>query len=254
MSVVETGGGRLFAVPFDTSRGDPLRYTRLLDHIAANVNWFATAMNPEEARANALWMMGDTAHWKWDVYNGGTFAGIFLIHRITPKVDAQFHFTLLPQKETGVTLFGSRKLVWNFLGYVFEAFQLQRISVEIPEYHPKLAHWFRQRLHFRYEGERDIERLRKTKCVTILPDRAAETHIAAVGSRRERSHWDGTVWRDLILMRLLASEYADYNARASLGKTPEATRSTLELESSAENVVKGSPRNVPANAAAGESG
>lgn len=215
------GGGNLICIPFDLGRGDPARVTRLLDHMAEHAHWFAAGLTPEEARANAAWMLANTEDWKFEIWSGGTFAGMFLLSRILPKVDALFHFTLLPAKETGVTLFGTRKLAHNFLGYAFETFDLQRISVEVPEHSPKLAHWLRQRLGFRYEGEMDTERLAKNKAIIRLGADGTAAWVAAQGSRRERSHWNGTAWSDLLLLRLLRSEY---DARASLGDTPQATQ------------------------------
>lgn len=244
----ELAGGKLFAVPFELERGDPERITRLLDHIAANPSWFSSGQTPEEARANAAWMLSDSSYWKYEMYSGGTFAGMLLLHNVVPKVDAQFHFTLLPAKETGVTLFGSRKLIWNFLGHVFDAFQLQRISVEIPAPQLKLIHWFRQRLGFRYEGEGNRERLIHSGGRVNLKAEGIATWVAMHGSRRERSHWDGKEWRDLILLRLLKSDYE----AAALGSKPQAIREEPSSESS--HVVKGSSGAVPADATAGASG
>lgn len=236
------------AVPFDAGRGDPTRIVRILDHLASHASWFASNETPEQARLNAMYMMVNEEHWKYEVYSGGTFAGMLLLHRITPKVDALFHFTLLPAKETGVTLFGSRRLLWNFLGFAFETFQLQRISVEVPEHSPKVAHFFRQRLGFRYEGENDIARLQKNKAVLKFDTPGIPTWVAGQGSRRERAHWDGTEWRDLILLRLLKSEYI---ARASLGELPQTTRENPSPET--PHVVEGTPSPVRTDATAGTS-
>lgn len=241
-------GGSLLCVPMDMTRGDPARFSVLLEHMSAHPMWFADQATPDDARLSAAWMLTDSAFWKYEIWSGGTFAGMFLLSRVIPKVDAVFHFTLLPTKETGVTLFGSRKLAWNFLGYAFDAFQLQRISVEVPEHQPKLAHWLRQRLGFRYEGETNLDRLRKNKGVTILDVPAAPAHISAVGSRRERSHWDGSEWRDLVLLRLLHSEYI---ARASLGTLPQATHESIS-EGSHESPIK--TRAIQAVETAGASG
>ena len=225
-------GGKLFAIPFDLTRGNPDRIVRLLDHMESNQRWFAPASTPEEARANAMWLMTSADEWKWEVWNGGQFAGMLLLSRVSPKVDALFHFTLLPSADSGVTLFSSRHLIWNFLGYVFEAFQLQRISVEIPDSGKAsrtLGHWFRQRLGFRFEGEPSLDRLRKYRGITILDETGAPAWVASQGSRRERAHWDGEKWADLLCLRILRSEY---DARRALGpKGPEATRETATTDS-----------------------
>ncbi len=221
-------GGRLIAIPFDLNRGPIERHTILLDHMAKNAQWFAGGETPEEARVAAAWMLTDASFWKWEIWSGGTFAGMLLLSNVTPKVNAVFPFTLLPAKDTGVTMFGCRKLVWNFLGYVFETFQLQRISVEIPEYSDKLAHWFRQRLGFRYEGQNEVAgRLKKWRGATILDEKGAPAWIAYQGSRRERAHWNGSAWSDLTLLRLLREEY---DARA-LGDKPQVTHGEPNEES-----------------------
>lgn len=225
-------GGKLIAVPFDLERGDPLRISRLLDHMADHPDWFSSGQTKEEIRTNAAWMLTDSSYWKYEVYNGGVFAGMLLLHNVIPKVDATFHFTLLPSKETGVTLFGSRKLIWNFLGHVFEAFQLQRISVEVPCPRNKLIHWFRQRLHFRYEGERNIDRLTHSQGRVNLKADGIATWVAMQGSRRDRAHWDGTEWQDVMLLRILVGEY---QAAAALGDKPQTTREEPPSESSHES-------------------
>ena len=242
-------GGNLFAIPFDPMRGDPARVSRLLDHMITHAAWFAPGATPEEARANALWLMTTQDDWRWEVWNGGTFAGMLLLSRISPKVDALFHFTLLPAKESGVTLTGSRKLMWNFLGYIFDQFQLQRISVEIPEHHSKLAHWFRHKLGFKYEGEQSIERLQKWRGATILDTQGAPAWIASQGSRREKAHWDGTKWADLTLLRMLKGEY---DTRRALGEMPQVTRENPTPDS--HNAAPSEARRVQTDAAAGPVG
>lgn len=222
-------GGKLFAIPFDLARGPREKNTKVLDWMADHSPWFAAAPSPEEARVNAAYMLTDTACFKWESWYGGRFAGMILLSRINPKVDALFHFTLFPASETGVTLFMARRLLWNFLGYAFDAFQLQRISAEVPEHAPKLAHFLRQRLGFRYEGEQNFQRLQKNKGIVRFDVPGAQTWVAGQGSRRERAHWDGSKWVDLVLLRLLKSEY---DTRASLGELPKATRELSHTESS----------------------
>lgn len=213
-------GGKLFALPFDLNRGPPERFTELMDWMSEHAGWFAGGETPEQVRENVAWMMADDSQWKWDIYSGGTFAGVILLSRIVPRVDALFHFTLFPAAKTGVTLFSARRLLWNFLGYAFDEFQLQRVSVEIPEHAPKLAKFLRGRMGFKFEGEGDPERLKKNKGVLRFDVPGTPTWIAAHGSRRERAHWHDGRWSDLILLRLLRDEYI---ARASLGEMPNAT-------------------------------
>ena len=222
--------------------------TRLIQHMVDHPQWFATGGTPEEIRLHVAWMLTTPDWWKWEIWSGSTFVGMFLISDITPRTDAHFHFTLLPAKESGVTLTGSRKLMWNFLGYVFEQFQLQRISVEIPETSSKLAHWFRHKLGFQYEGEPTTDRLQKWRGATILDKQGAPAWIASQGSRRERAHWDGTKWADLTLLRILKDEYT---ARAR-GEVPQATSETPTSDS--HNAASSEARRVQTDAADGSVG
>lgn len=241
-------GGKLFAIPYDIERGPLEKNTRILDHMAQHTPWFAASQTPEEARANAAWMLTDTAHYKWEAWSGGRFAGVILLSRIIPRVDALFHFTLLPSSESGVTLFSARRLLWNFLGYAFDAFQLQRISAEVPEHSPKFAHFLRQRLGFRYEGETATDRLQKNRGIVRFDVPGANTWIASHGSRRESAHWDAArnKWSDLILLRLLRSEYL---TRASLGELPKATSESSTRDSDVARIER---RPVPATDPAGD--
>lgn len=221
MTAEQVEGGKLFAIPY---RGLDLGVdlnARLIEHLVAHPMWLAAALGEDERRLTAVWIATTPDIWRWEVWNGGTLAGLILMSRLVPMTDAVFHFTLFPSNESGVTLFGARRLLWNFLGHIFEQFQLQRVSAEVPEHVPKLAHFLRQRLGFRYEGETDVARLEKNRGVARLDVPGAPTWIASQGSRRERAHWNGTKWSDLILLRLLRSEY---ETRASLGLLPQATR------------------------------
>jgi len=240
----------LFCLPYNWAVGNPEKNTLLLNHLAEHPLWFSVAMSPEEARVNAAYFATSNEYWKWEVWSAGTLCGMLLLSRVIPKCDALFHFTLFPASQTGVTLFSARRLLWNFLGYAFDAFDLQRISAEVPEHSPKLVHYLRQRLGFRYEGETDIARLQKNKGVVKFDVPGAPTWIAAQGSRRDNAHWDGSKWSDLILLRLLRSEY---QTRVSLGVLPQATAETSTTEISREPWSKASqiPTDAPAGSAAG---
>lgn len=213
-------GGKLLAIPYRGVAAGVEVNAALFEHLIAHPQWFSTGLNEDEARLNIAYILTTPDWYKWEIWHGGTFAGLILLSRVSPRCDALFHFTLFPSAQSGVTLFMARRLLWNFLGHAFDTFQLQRISVEIPEGVPKLAHFLRQRLGFRYEGEEDTARLHKNKGVLRLDVPGARTWIAGQGSRRERAHWDGSKWADLILLRLLKAEY---DARASLGELPKAT-------------------------------
>lgn len=216
-------GGRLLAFPY---RGPDMGWeanTALLDHMSAHPLWFAGGGDAESARIMAAWMLTHPEYMKWEIWNAGRFAGMLLLSRLVPRVDAVLHFTFLPASQSGVTLFGARRLLWNFIGHAFETYDLQRISVEVPEHAGQLAKFLRQRLAFRYEGEGNTERLQRNKIGVRLEVPGAPTWVAGQGSRREKAHWNGQDWSDLILLRLLRAEY---ETRASLGELPKATRDT----------------------------
>lgn len=222
-------GGRLLAIPYRGLGAGPEVNAKIIDFICANPPWFSSALTPEEIRLQVVWSMTDPSVYKWEVWNGGALAGFLLLHRVVPRVDAVFHFVFLPSKESrGATLFGAHKLLNAFLGSVFQQFNLQRISAEVPEHKPKLVSFFRGRLGFRYEGETDIDRLQKNKAVVMAQKPGVATWVAAHGSRRENAHYnpDTGAWSDLILMRLLRAEYLE---RASSGTdVPQATRVIAE--------------------------
>lgn len=219
------------------------RNEELMEWMAQNASWWAGGESPDAVRENVAWMIADPAHWKWEIWKAGTFAGVILLSRITPRVDALFHFTLFPASQTGVTLFAARRLLWNFLGYAFEQFQLQRISAEVPEHHVKFAQFMRQRLGFLYEGERNAIRFQTNKNL-VQPDPRSlvslSAQIASHGARREKAHWNGEKWADLMLLRVLREEY---EARDLLGAQPQATREIPQQDS---HVPRIETRTIPA--------
>jgi hypothetical protein len=226
----EISGGSLIAIPYrvpDFSllpRDLPVQ-SAMLDHLVTHPMWFASSLSPEEIRINAAWMMSDPSFLKWEVWNGGRFAGgIFLSHVVSP-IDALFHFTFFPKKVSGVGVFGTHKLLWNFLGFAFEQFNLRRISMEVPESAPTFLKYVRQRLSFKYESELSLERFDKLKKHLTDQQEGMLSHIACFGSRKEGCHWDGKGWSDIMLLRLTRSEYL---ARASLGIVP-MTREPKEV-------------------------
>lgn len=223
----EVAGGRLLAIPYRGLALGPELNSLLIEHLVQHPFWFAAEQPPDELRVSVAYMLTSPDYYKWEIWNGGTLAGGIFLHRVVPKVDALFHFMLLPHQLSGTTLFSARRLLWNFLGHAFQAFDLQRISAEVPEDRPKFTNFLRQRLAFKYEGELDLKRFEKVKSMLrpkFHDHEYAQTWVAAFGSRREHAHWNGAGYSDLMLLRLLRSEY---DARASLGMMPQATRGTL---------------------------
>lgn len=212
----------LIAVPFDPFRGDPAKVTRILDWLEKHPLWFASGQTPEEVRLNVTWMMTDPSVWKWEAWSGADLVGLFVLTHVVPRADARFHFT-----SWGVSLFRMTRLIDNFLGHIFHTFDLQRISVEVPETERKLERFYRQRLGFRYEGELDLDSQPVVQFLSApgpsgryhMPD--AGVWMARQGSRREQAHFDGRRWRDLVVLRVLRSEY---HARGLPEASAQATR------------------------------
>jgi RimJ/RimL family protein N-acetyltransferase len=237
-------GGNLLAVPYVWNRcggteSDITRNALLINHLVAHPMWSAASLSPEEIRMNAIWMATDPSHFKYEVWNGGRLGGMLILSRVVAPVDALFHFTLFGAKESGVTLFGAHKLLQTFLGSAFREFNLRRISMEISEHYPKLIRFVRQRLGFRYEGELSLERYERLRPHLKDQDESMRTAIALYGSRREAAHWNKSTnsWADVVLLRLTREEF---EARASLGLTPQATRDNANTELSNESRAEAS--------------
>lgn len=240
--------GRLFAIPYQWARPDESpaqvneRNRVILDHLCAHPMWFAAGLPPEELRATSAWLLTHPQHRLWEVWLGGKMVGMLALSRITPGVDCLLHYTMW-----GCSLLSARALLQNFLGHVFDTLGLQRISFEVPEHVKGLVGFMRNRLGFRYEGEALCEKhpavvyLKSPKSGRLhMPD--AELFIARQGSRRESSHWDGTRFRDMLLLRLIKSEY-DVAAR-SLSTESRGTPDSPPQESSGEPRLEA--RAVPA--------
>lgn len=222
----EVSGGKLLAIPYRGLALGPELNSRILQHVVEHPHWFSTPMTPEEIRVLAAKELMSLDHRYWEVWNGGRFAGLLALSHIVPQGDALFHFMIFPNPESGTSLFGARRLLWNFLGYAFRTFDLRRISCQVPEHAPKFVHFVRNRLGFRYEGEPDRARLERQKGLVRLDVPGVMVWLAGHGSRREKAHWNPVKgeWADLHLLRLFRSEY---DARASSGTMPQTSRENV---------------------------
>lgn len=226
-------GGRLFAIPYQIDRGlgekDIERNHAIINHLVEHPLWFASSLTAEEIRMNAVWMASDPGHAKWEIWNGGRLAGMFILSRVVAPVDALFHFTLLPREKSGVSLFAAKRLIYNFLGFAFEQFGLRRISMEIPEHYPTLIKFARQKLGFRYESELNHDRFDRVLRTRVSgDDETTKAQLALHGSRKEASHLNPKTgeWGDVILLRLMRTEYLSRSR--SEGPTRVSEGETLE--------------------------
>lgn len=212
----------LLAVPYRSTVGPIEKNTIIIDWMIQHPFWLSAPCPPPVIRrecANVLALasiyntipQSRLEYYALELWDAGTFVGLVMFHRIIPYVDALFHFFLLPP----VSLFRARDLLWNTLGHAFEKFNLQRISIEIPETMPKFVRIMRHKFGFKFEGE---EQNAENSAISSLVGKSlGKLHLAthadagrwssSLGSRRERAHWDGKEYKDIVLLRLLRSEY-----------------------------------------------
>lgn len=211
----------LLAVPLNPLRLSERTATSLLDGMLSVPAIFPVPGTVEERRILIASILSDPLNRAWLVWNGGNLTGVLLLTHIIPQVDAQAHFVFFDR-----TLFGRKALIWNLMGKVFQEYDLQRLTVEVPEYLTPLYKFVRKKLMFRLEGEGIAEQhpLVIQKLNPYVPN--GPTWVARLGSRRERACWnpETSEWSDLLRLRLLREEYNAY----ALGGG-DAIRSTESL-------------------------
>jgi len=194
----------LLAVPFQPLNVNERTAQLLLDGMLSVPAIFPTPGTPEERRILIASILSDPLNRTWLVWNSGNLIGALLLSHIVPKVDAQCHFVFFDR-----TLFGRKALLWNLMGKVFQEYDLQRLTVEVPEYLTPLYKFVRKKLNFRLEGERAAEQhpLVTEKLNPYVPN--GPTWVARLGSRRERAclNPETNTWTDMLRLRLLRSEY-----------------------------------------------
>jgi RimJ/RimL family protein N-acetyltransferase len=130
----------------------------------------------------------------WVTYTDQALTGMVVLTRIQPRVDALLHFMFLDKD-----LVSKRTLLKNLIAHCFRDLGFNRLSMEVPE-GVRLERFARKVLGFRLEGE---SRPRNPE----LPKALTDNWVARQGSRREGAYFDGTDWKDVLLLRLLAREW-----------------------------------------------
>ena len=225
----------LLAVPFQPLNVNERTAESLLNGMLSVPAIFPAPGNLEERRVLIASILSDPLNRVWLVWQSGSLIGCLLLTHIVPKIDAQAHFVFFDR-----TLFGRRNLIWNLMGKVFQEYDLQRLTVEVPEYLTPLYKFVRKKLMFRLEGEGVAEQhpLAEKIHTAIQPyvkDGAA--WLTRLGSRRERAclNPETQTWVDMLRLRLLRSEYEEaavhasrpaesVGARRSPGSAPTADR------------------------------
>ena len=179
------------AIPFDATRGDPERITLILDTFCEHPSWMTIPVEPEVMRVIAARILTNPDNAVMEVWKGGEFVGLLLLTDISPRVDALCHFVFFDRN-----LIGKRSLILNWLDGCFTAFDLQRVTLEVPEFMETLVSFARRKLRFKYEGE---DRNPATKHQDAV-------HTAKQGSRKERAHFHDGQWHDIVRLRLLREE------------------------------------------------
>lgn len=194
----------LIAVPFQPLNVNERTAESLLTGMLSVPAIFPTPGNLEERRILIASILSDPLNRVWLVWNSGSLIGVLLLTHIIPQVDAQAHFVFFDR-----TLFGRKALVWNLMGKVFQDYDLQRLTVEVPEYLTPLYKFVRKKLMFRLEGEGIAEQhpLVIKQLNPYVPN--GPVWAARLGSRRERACWNPETeqWSDTIRLRLLRGEY-----------------------------------------------
>ncbi len=184
----------IFARRYHWQEVSPLDNTALLDAFVAHPEFLAYPHSPDVARRIGAHLLTAEEHVVWTTYNKATLTGCVILTRVVPKVDALMHFLFLDKD-----LASKRKLLGGIITTCFRDMGFHRLSMEVPE-GVRLERFARKALGFRLEGEiRDRH--------PELPKSLSDNWVAKQGSRREQSYYNGKVWTDIALVRLLAGEW-----------------------------------------------
>ena len=197
------------SVPFSPKPEAKVNY--ILDRLCEHDTWWSdfergrreTAARLLMAQTNAIfevWAFGS------DVVQGQQPAGIVAITDIIPGVDAKCHFIFFDARLRDKT-----PLLKNMMAWAFGAFQLHRLSAEIPDYAFALVKYAREQLGFRYEGEGRTIKQRDERTHTEGRPRWVDQTLtgwqAGFSSRRYQVvRWQGA-WHDLLLLSITEEEF-----------------------------------------------
>jgi len=191
----------IYAKPFDWRTTDPVDISDLLDAFVAHPEFLAYPYPSDIARMIGANLLADENNLIWASYDTKKLTGVVIFTQVVPRVDALMHFLFLDQN-----LAGKRKLLRGILDYYFRDLGFRRVSMEVPDRkgrkheQTRLERFARKALGFRLEGEiRDRH--------PDLPKSLTNDWVARQGSRREQAYYDGSAWSDIVLLRVLASEW-----------------------------------------------
>jgi RimJ/RimL family protein N-acetyltransferase len=201
---------------------NPYESTALLDAFVAHPEFLVRPYTPAEARAIGAHLLSDPGHVIWTTYDDLRLTGVVILTRVIPQVDALLHFFFIDKN-----LASKRKLLRNLITHCFVDLGFNRLSLEVPE-GKGLERFARKALGFRLEGEiRDRN--------PGLPKSISDRWVARQGARREQSYFDGTAWKDIVLLRILASEWnQEGECRSEPSQEPQPPSSVASSEAPLE--------------------
>ena len=188
----------ILVVPYIWNQGDPEKNVKLLDHLVSHPQWIGTPdLSPDDLRRVHASILTNPNNRIYEAWRGPEFVGVLYLTEIYPGVGATLHFTFLDHE-----LRGKAKLIKQFIARCFTEFGFHRLTMYIPENIEPLISYARRKLGFICEGETRTH---------ILYDKlgveGAGKWVAGQGSRREKMHWDGSQWVDLVVLRLFKDEH-----------------------------------------------
>lgn len=211
------------ALPF--SLEPIIKVSYLLDRMVEHDNWWSDFQaGRREIAASILTDPNSVLFEIWrrgDMMPDAQPVGLVVFTDITPRVNCTFHPLFFDGKMANAL--GKRRILLSLLLWAFQQLQVERVSIEIPEFGAALIHYARKKLGFRFEAEgRMISRWtrvsrRRSERVTQTPTAAQ----AALGSRKHRIVRYRGEWHDLILLSVTRDEFAAFLAS---GVSPEEPR------------------------------
>jgi len=193
--------GQYLAVPFVFSPRREAVNNALLAGCLELPNLFPIPMTELERKTAVASWLTDPNNFFWEAWHHGQLIGILGLTRVVVGLDALAHLAFFDRQ-----LLGRRQFVLTMVGWSFRELRLQRLTVEIPEHLEPLIRFVRVKLGFRYEGETLAGEHPEVRALTERRIHGPARWVAKFGARKEHAHWDGTVWRDLVRLRLLKEE------------------------------------------------
>lgn len=201
MTALPSTDARFLVVPFDIHRGDPDRFSVILDFLCAHPDWVTVPCSETDRRTLFAMVLTDPKNRIREVWDGSELVGLLYLGEIKPLISGVVHWTFLDRE-----LRGKQELLQTWFGDCFAHWDFQSLVVQVPEHVETLLHYVRAKLGFKFHGQDSVK---GHPALASLGMENPEVWVAKQGSRRERSHWyeKDRHWSDVYTLRLLRSEY-----------------------------------------------